>query len=309
MFRGNIKRWRSHPKTASSHSTIVRHTIFLQNLQVIRSIQIRPISLTFHLPTMRSLIYLPALLLLPLPAFGLPSRMNVVNSRQVNDTDTNGTSAASVSPLSVHRIGWWCGTRTCSPGKKVIEHSKIKSRASTSTPANSTAVNNTLSGDGKHSLWWCGTKPCGSSIKMERENIDDSAISNKNYEDPASSEGPIGWTCPDGEICPPKSGESEDGQTNNTAINDTATNNMEKRDWIGTWTCPNGKICPPKIKRAESGPTDNTAIDDTAANNIGKRFAPPGYWCGTHVCPPGAPRMKSVKRQIDTTTSETSEPY
>ncbi len=226
--------------------------------------------------------------------------MNVVQIRQINGTDTSNETHAAPS-----WSGWWCGTQPCSLRKKALEHSQIKPRASASTPANSTAVNNTLSDDGKHRGWWCGTIPCGSRMKLEKKKIDGSAISNKEYEDPVSSEGTIGWTCPNGEICPPKIRESEDGQTNDTAINDTATSNMKR--WDFPWTCPNGNICPPKIKRVESGHTDDTAIDNTAADNIGKRNAPPGFWCGTHVCPP---RMKSVKnRQIDTTPHKTSESY
>ncbi len=174
MFRGNIKRWRSHLRTTSSHSTIVRHTLFLQNLQVTRGIQIRPISLTFHLPTMRSLIYLSALLLLPLPAFGLPSRMNVVNSRQVNNTDTNGTFAASVSSQAIHRrgwIGWWCGTAPCHPNIKRVESGHTDDTAIDDTAANN--IGKRLEPPG----YWCDTHVCGSRIKSVKKRQIDTLIS------------------------------------------------------------------------------------------------------------------------------------
>lgn len=150
----------------------------LQEPSLIRYLQDRTTSLTFHPTTMHFFSHLPSLFLLVLSADGLPSRGRWCGTKPC---------AANVTEMDdpIAPTQWWCGTHPCSSSVKEMEGSHI---ANSST--NVTSSHTQVSGNGTHFQWWCGTHTCPRMVPIEERQINSTATDFKTTNN-SESQGPL----------------------------------------------------------------------------------------------------------------------
>lgn len=170
----NVQAHTVHTKTGILEQLLPTTSLSLQEPSLIRYLQDRTTSLTFHPTTMHFFSHLPSLFLLVLSADGLPFRGRWCGTEPC---------AASVTEMDdpIAPTQWWCGTHPCSSSMKEMEGSHI---ANSST--NVTTSHTQVSGNGTHRQWWCDTHPCPRMVPIEKRQINSTATDSKTIINPES---------------------------------------------------------------------------------------------------------------------------
>ena len=205
----NITRPSSHTNIGILEQLLPTTSLSLQEPSLIRYLQDRTTSLTFHPTTMHFFSHLPYLFLLVLSADGLPSRgrwcgtkpcaasVTEMDDPIANPSINNTTILTSVPNEGPPRAPdqWWCGTHPCSRSVKEMEGSHI-----TNPSTNVTTSHTQVSGNGTHRQWWCDTHPCPRMVPIEKRQINSTATDFKTINN-SESHGPrpqghgSGWWC------------------------------------------------------------------------------------------------------------------